>query len=65
MTAEELSSTVLDAPLDDRAPGQVLLKLESLLTELESDVLYCQTRDQHIRAVTRVAQVVDLIRMFG
>ena len=38
-----------------------LEQLELLLAELESDVLLCTTRDQHIRAVQRVNRLTSVL----
>ena len=65
MSSEVSSSTVFPQGLVEISLQELTLKLESLRSELETDVLYCQTRDAHIRAVTRLAQVVDLIKMIG
>lgn len=42
--------------------NDVLLELERLYTELEQDLMYCTTRDSHIRMSTRMAALAKAIR---
>lgn len=42
---------------------ELLQKLSKLHNELESDVLLCSTREQHVRAVLRLGACEEIIKM--
>lgn len=48
-------------PAGSSQSSQMLAKLELLRSELSTDVGLCTTRDQHIRAVTRLNYLTQIL----